>query len=99
MPTGILTLHIGHSEGALLQALALTELLEEVAGEPVDIVDHRYWTLHASACGGADRPRKPALEALVESWLSRFDGDHRATWRYIAEHYGPVVVGREEVWR
>jgi hypothetical protein len=86
----------------LLQALGLTELLEEVAGEPVEIVDHRYWTLHAGACGGADRPRKQAIEALVEGRLSlspeRFDGDHCATWRYNAEH-GAVVVGRDEVWR
>jgi hypothetical protein len=43
------------------------------------------------------------VPALVESRLSRgperFDGDHRATWRYIAERYGSVVVGRDEVWR
>jgi hypothetical protein len=103
MPIGVLTLHTGHNEGAMLQALALTWLLEEVTGEPAEIVDHRYAGLHARACGAADTPRKQAIEAFGDRRLplspQRFDDDHDATWQYIAERYGAVIIGSDEVWK
>lgn len=41
-PIGITTLHYGFNEGAILQAYALSRLIETLTGVPAKVVDQRY---------------------------------------------------------
>src|SRR2546421_12478933 len=66
---GILTLHYGFNEGAILQAYSLaTALREAFEGSAVEIVDHRY-AAKCAAYGSADGERKGALLKAIDEWL------------------------------
>lgn len=103
MTIGIITIHTGYNEGAVLQSLALSRLLAQVTGEPVEVLDHRYSRALASTEGPADTARKQAILGFRDSMLPlsprRFEHDHRAAWAYAAERYSAVVVGSDEVWK
>lgn len=103
MPIGILTLHTGYNEGAVLQALALSRLIEATTDETVEILDHQYPVRMNRGYGPADTPRKQSIAAFAETRLAlsprRFEDDHRPTWRYAAERYKALVVGSDEVWK
>lgn len=100
---GILTIHTGYNEGAVLQSLALSRLLAETTGEAVEVLDHRYATALRTTEGPADTARKRAIVAFRDSALPlsprRFEDDHRAAWAYAADRYSAVVVGSDEVWK
>ncbi|HTI50252.1 MAG TPA: hypothetical protein VL475_04850, partial [Planctomycetaceae bacterium] len=66
---GILTLHYGFNEGAILQAYALAGLLRQHLPEAdVEIVDQRYPS-KLKASGPADAPRTKALQQAIDHWL------------------------------
>lgn len=100
---GILTLHYGYNEGAILQAYALARLLGDYLNEEVRIIDHRYpkkvdiYSRHMD-------PRKEALKSAVDSWLPlsrhKFITDNACpTWKYISDKCSGLVVGSDQVWR
>ena len=100
---GIITIHTGYNEGAVLQSLALSRLLAALTGEAVEVLDHRYTSALKTTEGPADTPRKQAIADFRDSRLplspERFDSDHRAAWAYAAQRYSTVVVGSDEVWK
>ncbi len=106
MKIGILTLHAGINEGAMLQAWSLVENLRNaLPGAEVEIVDHRYLTKQRKTYGAMPRTdRTEALEAFLEERLPlssrRFvTDDHRETLEYINQSYDALVVGSDEVWK
>jgi nitroreductase len=102
---GILTLHSGINEGAMLQAYALAKnLAENVAGAEVEVVDHRYRTKTLAVYGDDPDERTEALDSFLSEQLplSRrqfFTDDHGETFEYLNENYDTVVVGSDEVWK
>jgi len=100
---GILTLHYGFNEGAVLQARALGHLLENVLpGARAEIVDHRYPGKQA-VYGEPGTKREMAIATAVDSWLplssKRFRASNASeTFRYCRENYSAVVVGSDVVW-
>ncbi len=100
---GILTIHTGYNEGAVLQSLALSRLLAKVTGKPVEVIDHRYAGALKTTEGPADTPRKKAIVAFRDARLplspQRIEDDHRAAWAYAAKRYAAIVVGSDEVWK
>lgn len=99
---GILTLHYGYNEGAILQAYALAQLLKRARRE-VRIIDHRYPEKVAIYQASMDR-RKEQLQHEIEHSLplseshffSRYENE---TWRFIEKHYSTLVIGSDQVWR
>lgn len=100
---GILTIHTGYNEGAVLQSLALSRLLAQVTGEQVEVLDHRYAAALRKSEGPADTPRKQAIAAFRDTHLplspKRFEDDRTGAWAYAAQRYGAIVVGSDEVWK
>lgn len=103
MTIGIVTIHTGYNEGAVLQCLALSRLLAEATGEAIEVLDHRYAAALRTTEGPADTPRKQAIAAFRDARLplspKRFEDDHRAAWAYAAARYSALVVGSDEVWK
>jgi hypothetical protein len=103
MTIGIFTIHTGYNEGATLQALALALLIEEVTGEPAEIVDHRHTTQTEAHYGPPSDGRRRAIAAFRQSVLPlssvNFVEDPRAAWTYARAHYSAVVVGSDEIWK
>lgn len=103
MTIGIITIHTGYNEGAVLQALALSRLLAEVTGEAVEVLDHRYARSLATTEGPADDGRKQAIVRFRDTRLPlgprRFEDDHKAAWAWAAGRYRAVVVGSDEIWK
>ena len=101
MSIGILTIHTGFNEGAVLQALALSRLLTEVTGQSAEIVDHQYSRLVEKAYGAKESGRRSAIGRFRDSRLTlspeRFEDNHRAAWTYAAKRYNSLVVGSDEV--
>ncbi|NMC21131.1 MAG: polysaccharide pyruvyl transferase family protein [Thermogutta sp.] len=99
---GVLTLHYGYNEGAILQAYALATVLAGRGAAP-RIIDHRYPAKLAIYRRHMDR-RKEELQKAIDSWLPlsdvRFESaSERDTWRYIEHNCSGVVVGSDQVWR
>lgn len=100
---GIVTLHYGYNEGAILQAYALAVVLQRASGKRTEIVDHRYPRKLAIYTKYLD-PRKRALATAIDNWLplsprgfvSSCEVD---TWSYVRERYDQLVVGSDQVWR
>lgn len=103
MTIGIITIHTGYNEGAVLQSLALSRLLAEVTGEAVEVLDHRYAKGLVKTEGPADTARKQAIVRFRDTRLplspERFEDDHKAAWAYAAGRYRAVVVGSDEIWK
>ena len=100
---GILTLHYGFNEGALLQAAALARALEaSVPGCNGRIVDQRYPD-KVAVYGPPKTRREQALQAAIDGWLPRLGApivspDHRAAFARIRQECAAVVVGSDQVW-
>ena len=64
---GIITIHTGYNEGAVLQSLALSRLLAALTGEAVEVLDHRYTSALKTTEGPADTParRRSRLSATA----------------------------------
>lgn len=103
MTIGIFTIHTGYSEGSVLQALALALLVQEVMGQPAEIVDHRHRVQDEQRFGPPSNARKRAIAAFRESVLplspTRFTDDPRAAWAFARDRYDAVLIGSEEVWK
>lgn len=100
---GILTLHSGFNEGAILQAFCLALNLQCNVTSRVEIVDHRYPS-KVRAYGPIRNEKDRRLEDFINRSLplskQRFiTDDHRATFRYINENYGALVTGSDELWK
>jgi hypothetical protein len=103
MRIGILTLHYGYNEGAILQSMALSCLLKETLTDvEVSIIDQRY-PKKSVIYGPPDDARKKALQSAIDHWLplsrTRFrDDDHKKVFKFCQEHFDAIVVGSDVVW-
>lgn len=103
MRTGILTLHYGFNEGAILQAYALSELLRSVCGGTIEIVDQRYPSKLA-VYGDPDRTeRTRALTDSIDRWLPLSPEHPRVAGsgpliRELGERYDRLVFGSDVLW-
>lgn len=103
MKIGILTLHYGFNEGAILQAKALASLIEKLRpGASAEIVDHRYPGKLQVYHAGVDARRK-ALQSAIDHWLplsrARFlSEDRHPTLEYCRKNYDCLIVGSDVVW-
>ncbi|MBI1864681.1 MAG: polysaccharide pyruvyl transferase family protein [Nitrospirae bacterium] len=101
---GILTLHSGMNEGAILQAYALsTGLRAANPGWTVEIVDQRYPS-HLAVYGPLDNDRKRALAGFIDERLplsrERFVEDrHDRAFDFIRRTYDGLIVGSDELWK
>ena len=103
MKIGLLTLHYGFNEGAILQALCLSRMLAaSIEDSEVEIIDHRYPDKVQSYTQHMTR-KSEALRDSIETWLPLgpqkfYSNDHEATQRAMAERYDCIVVGSDIVW-
>jgi len=101
--TGVLTLHYGFNEGAVLQSMATCQLVRSLGkGNEVEVVDHRY-PAKQRIYGDADTARSKAILESVNHWLplspQRFESsDHKPTFKYCEDRYRSLVVGSDVVW-
>jgi hypothetical protein len=101
--TGILTLHYGFNEGAILQAYALSELLRFVFGGDVEVVDQRYPS-KVSVYGDPDHsPRTRALAEAIDGWLPLSADRYRRTEsaeliRKLGDRYDRLIFGSDVLW-
>ena len=101
---GILTLHNGYNEGAILQAFCVaTNLQRSLENSEVEIVDHRYRS-KVSAYGPVRDDRTRALNDFINHSLPLckrefLANDHRDTFEFIRENYNIVVTGSDELWK
>ena len=100
---GIVTLHYGFNEGAILQAYCLSRAIASLgSGWPVEVIDHRYPS-KVAAYGAATTGRTRSLASAIEKWLplsrQRFaSSEEKATFDYINSNYSSLVVGSDQVW-
>lgn len=100
---GVLTLHYGYNEGAILQAYALAQLLGAHIDGDVRIIDHRYPRKVRIYSQSMDA-RKEALKVAVDTWLplsrDQFVTERASrTWKWISGNCTGLVVGSDQVWR
>ncbi len=101
---GLLTLHYGYNEGAILQSLCLAgNLKKRLAGWDVDIIDQRY-PGKLRAVYNDNGERELGLQSFIDKELplseNRFIEDsHKHAFEYINKEYGAVIVGSDEVWK
>lgn len=100
---GILTLHYGFNEGAVLQAYSLAALLKRrLAPAEVEIVDQRYPSKLAVGGPAAD-PRTRAIQQAIDEWLplgpvrSRTN-DSAAVKATLPGRYDLLVYGSDQIW-
>lgn len=104
MHIGILTLHFGYNQGAVLQAYCLAKNLSTAFPHAqVEIVDYRH-RAKIQIYGPSDDPRKKATHQFIENDLPRsrrcfIANTPEAAFRFIQDTYDLVVVGSDEVWR
>lgn len=101
---GILTLHYGYNEGALLQAMCLARAVGSLGPDvSAEIVDHRY-PGKAAKYGPARNARTQALQRYVDHQLplspERFASDRIGpTLRYASARYTNLLIGSDQVLR
>jgi len=101
---GILTLHHGYNEGAMLQAFSLARNLEQsIPGTCAEIVDQRYPS-KVAVYGPPSCDRTRALETFLDETLplskERFvDNDHLRSFSYVRNNCSAVVTGSDELWK
>jgi hypothetical protein len=101
---GILTLHSGFNEGAVLQAFCLaSHLKNSMLNSKVEIIDHSYRS-KAMAYGTVRNDKTRALNDFINLSLPLSEkgflaDDHRATFEYIRNNYKIVVTGSDEIWK
>ncbi|MDA9830235.1 polysaccharide pyruvyl transferase family protein [Akkermansiaceae bacterium] len=99
--SGVLTLHYGYNEGAVLQAMATCQLLDQL-GHEAEVVDHRYPAKQA-IYGKTKTNREKAILSAVNEWLplspERFESQSQEpTMAYASQRYESLVVGSDVVW-
>ncbi|MHC5064271.1 MAG: polysaccharide pyruvyl transferase family protein [Planctomycetota bacterium] len=101
--TGILTLHYGFNEGAILQAYALAMLLRSVFAGQVEIVDQRY-PAKMAAYGDPDaNDRTRSLAKAIDGWLPLGSEPHRTSEsgkliQALGTQYDRLVFGSDVLW-
>jgi hypothetical protein len=101
---GILTLHSGYNEGAILQTFCIaTNLQRNLADCKIEIVDHRYPS-KVRAYGPARDDKTRVLNDFIDHSLPlskiRFlADDHRDTFEFIRKNYSAVITGSDELWK
>lgn len=100
---GILTLHSGYNEGAILQAFCLASNLQNNGTSMVEIVDHRYPS-KIKAYGPIRDEKTRWLDDFINHSLplskERFIADdYHATFKFIGKNYNAVVTGSDELWK
>lgn len=101
---GILTLHSGFNEGAILQTFCLSKNLQGVFPEKrIEVVDHRY-PAKTQVYGPANDAKKKTLDDFIEHGLPlssrRFEQvDRLPTFDFINRNYQAVVTGSDELWK
>jgi hypothetical protein len=101
---GIVTLHYGFNEGAILQSYSVARALSEALPEcGAEIIDHRY-PGKLAAEGTPTTDRKKMLRHAVDTWLPlskrRFvEKTHDEAFNYIRENCQAVVAGSDVLWR
>jgi len=101
--TGIITLHYGFNEGAILQAYALSELLRFVIGGDIEIVDQRYPSKISVYGDPHSNARTRALSEAIDGWLPLSAAHYRNTdsaWliRELGDRYDRLVFGSDVLW-
>lgn len=101
---GILTLHSGYNEGAILQAFCVaTNLQSNLEDSKVEIVDHRYPS-KIKAYGPPRDERTRRLDDFINHSLPLskkkiIANDHQATFKFIRENYSAIITGSDELWK
>jgi hypothetical protein len=101
---GILTLHSGFNEGAILQAFCLaSNLKSSMMNSKVEIIDHSYRS-KANAYGPVRSDKTRVLNDFINQSLPLSDkgflaDDHEATFEYIRKKYKAVIIGSDEIWK
>ncbi|MEW5895889.1 MAG: polysaccharide pyruvyl transferase family protein [Candidatus Omnitrophota bacterium] len=101
---GILTLHSGLNEGAILQALALSRhLARSIPGSQVEIIDFRY-SQKITAYGPLINQRHIALfnfasRALPLSKNRMIQPDRTGLYQKIEQEYNLLILGSDEIWK
>jgi hypothetical protein len=100
---GILTLHSGYNEGAILQAFCLAFNLQNNVTGKVEIVDHRYPSKER-AYGPVRDEKTRRLDDFINHSLplstKRFIADdYQTTFKFIRENYSAIVIGSDELWK
>lgn len=101
--TGILTLHYGFNEGAILQAYALSELLRSTIGGAIEIVDQRYPAKLAAYGDAGKIDRTRTLSDAIDEWLPLSADRYQRTdstqlIRELGERYECLVFGSDVLW-
>jgi hypothetical protein len=101
--TGILTLHYGFNEGAILQAYALSELLRFVFDGDIEIVDQRYPSKMAAYGDPHSNERTRALSGAIDGWLPLSAEHYRCSdsarlIHALGDHYDRLVFGSDVLW-
>ena len=102
LKAGILTLHYGYNEGAVLQAYCLVQLLKTTAGMEAEIVDLRY-PAKAAVYGPPSDPRKEAIAHSAIHWLPCSKQHWNSIpgpdfYQELERNYDVLVVGSDVVW-
>jgi hypothetical protein len=100
---GIVTLHNGYNEGAILQAFCLASNLQNNVTCRVEIVDHRYPS-KIKAYGPVRDEKTRMLDDFINHSLplsrKRFISDDRqATFKFIRGNYSALITGSDELWK
>jgi hypothetical protein len=96
------TLHYGFNEGAILQAYAVTELINLHLNIPGEIIDQRY-PGKVEIYGKAENKRQLALQDAIDNWLplsgdSFRENSNGKIFEYINNNYSGLIVGSDVVW-
>ena len=103
LPTfGVATLHYGYNEGAILQAYALTTLIERYLGPcRAEVLDQRY-PGKAGIYGPPSNARQRALLEAIEQWLPLSPPFRSASGEqalaYAGGAYRALFVGSDVTW-
>jgi len=103
MRVGIVTLHSGFNEGAVLQAYALCDTLNRTIEVDAEVVDIRY-PGKSEVYGAPGDDRERALDFAARTWLrtspTSFEYGHsRDYFRYLESRYDALVTGSDVVWQ
>ncbi len=100
---GILTLHSGYNEGAILQAFCLASNLQKNVASEVEIVDHRYPSkirAYGPVCDEKTRSLDDFINHSLPLSKKQFIADdHKGTFEFIGENYSALITGSDELWK
>ena len=99
---GILTLHYGYNEGAVLQAFALSKYISRNFSCDVEVIDRRY-SCKLRQMGSPSDDRKRAIRSDMNEYLPLgpsilANADEREVAEYVRARFEALVVGSDVVW-